>query len=134
MKTLNESAPDVLGSFFGLAAVITAAALITLLQPNGPIDFIWAAKRTEQAWLISHTALAQTGFFALFAICATTSVGCFLQYRWAWFVAVLMIGTNFVAATLQLFNNPSIGMVAGLVTAATITAWTLMPSVRRKFR
>jgi hypothetical protein len=123
VKFFKDAAPEVFGAFFTLAALVAGVGAITLVVPDGPLEFVWVAKQNEFAELLAHRAISVPGFLLLFIACTAAAIGCLLRYRWGWWLALTLISINLLASVIRLADEPSIGLALGAVIAALLVTW-----------
>ena len=122
------------GLFFAIAAILTAAAGVSLLAPNGALDVMWRIKPRDHETLLGMGPLVGFGFCGLSVAMAAASIGCFAQHRWGWGLALTIFVVNGLADAARIpLGAPSEG-VLGVTVAAIIVWWLTRPRVRDLFR
>ena len=105
----------------------------TLLVPRTPLAGIWSMKPGEYRQLMDFAPVAGTGFFALSALMAASSIGCFHRKRWGWLLAVLLFAANAMGDAARAISGDLAAGLVGVFVAGAVLVLLFLPAVRRSF-
>jgi hypothetical protein len=127
-------APNLVGAFSVLAALIAGTAGATLLFPGTPLDVIWAIRSDAvHAQMLALGWLAGAGLWLVALVAIATALGSFGRRRWAWWIAAVGMIANCLSDLVRLAGGGIIEGLLGLLIAGSILFWLTRPKVRAEF-
>ncbi len=98
------------------------------------MEVIWLAYPPRRGILMPYHASLGPGFLGLAVVMAAASVGCFLQRRWGWRLAVTIFAVNGLSDAGQLIVGHVVEGAIGVVVAGAILFYLMRASVRAEYR
>jgi hypothetical protein len=123
----------VVGVFLLVGAAFALTVLLSLLAPGTPLDGLWAMKAGSRQQFVGMGAGGLALLLALAAVLVPTGIGMLRRWRWARWVAVVLLAANVVPDAVQGFaGKPAI--FVPIVPVAAILVYLALPVVGRTFR
>ena len=122
-----------LGVFWIFAALMAALAGVTLVWRGPPLDRIWALNKPAYAVLLPMARVVGPLFLVFSAIMVCIIVGWFRRKRWAWWVAIGVLGTQVIGDIVNLARRDFFRGSAGVVIASAMLFLLLKRDVRDQF-
>jgi hypothetical protein len=122
----------VVGIFLLVAAIFALTVLATLLIPGTPLDGLWAMKAGSREQFVAMGAAGFALLIGLAVVLVPTGIGLLRRWRWARWVAILLLAANVVPDLVMGFEgNPAI--FVPIVPVAAILVYLALPVVGRTF-
>jgi hypothetical protein len=120
------------GVFLLVAAAFALTVLVTLLVPGTPLDGLWAMKAGSRDQFVGMGAGGIALLIGLDIVLIPTGIGLLRRWRWARWVAILLLAANVVPDVVMGFDGkPSIFVPIVPVTAVLV--YLTLPVVGRTF-
>jgi hypothetical protein len=123
----------IFAGFLIIAALIAAAAAVTLFARGTPLSSIWDSKEPTYHDLLRHRLVFGAGLTLLAAALSFAAAGWIAGRRWGWVLSVVIIGVNSLA---DLAQAAAAGDLAGswvIAVDAVVLGWLLSGPVRKRF-
>lgn len=112
---------------------MAALAGVTLVWSGTRLDRIWALNKPAYAVLSPIASVAGPLFLFLSAIMVAIIVGWFRRKRWAWWLALVVLGTQIVGDIVNLVRGDLLRGIAGVVIASALLFLVAQHEVRDQF-
>ena len=122
-----------LGIFWIFAAFMAALAGGTLIWGGTPLDRIWALNKSAYAVLSPIARVVGPIFLVFSAIMVCIIVGWFRRKRWAWWLAIGVLGTQVIGNVVNLARGDFSRGSAGVVIAGALLFLVVQREVRDQF-
>jgi hypothetical protein len=123
----------VFAGFLIIAALIAAAAAVTLFARGTPLGSIWDSKESTYHELLRHRLAFGTGFTLLAVALAFAATGWIAGRRWGWVLSTVIIGVNSLADLAQVAAARDLAGSWVIAVDAIVLGWLLSGRVRRRF-
>ena len=120
--------------FFGLAALIAAASLLSLLLPHNSIQIIWRLNPQARAnfEMMGHWAFALLAVVA--TACALAAVGLWTRKDWGRRLAIGILIANLAGDLGNALSRGDFRTLVGIPIAGTLIWYLTTDQVRKYFR
>jgi hypothetical protein len=122
-----------LGIFWIFAALMAALAGISLVWRGTVLDRMWALNKPAYAVLSPLASFVGPLFLILSTIMVSIIVGWFRRKRWAWWLAIGVLGTQVIGDIVNLARGDLLRGSAGLVIASALLFLVVQREVRDQF-
>jgi hypothetical protein len=122
-----------LGVFWIFAALMAALAGVTLVCSGTPLDRIWALNKPAYALLLPIARVVGPLFLVFSATMVCIIVGWFRRKRWAWWLAIGVLGTQMIGDIVNLARGDFSRGSAGVVIATAMLFLLLKRDIRDQF-
>jgi hypothetical protein len=120
-------------AFLIIAALVAAAAAVTLFARGTPLSSIWDSKEPVYHELLRHRLIFGTGFTLLAVALSFAAVGWIAGRRWGWALSTVIIATNSLADLAQLAAARGLAGWWVIAIDAAVLGWLLSGPVRKRF-
>ena len=132
--TRRPLSPIPLGSFFALAAIVCAAAGLSVWLPDSFLKWIWTWQSEKRAALLALSPWSGLGLFALAPLMALAAKGSYQRRHWGWFLAVSIFALNGANDLTRFVGGNPVGGGIGIIAVAIILYWLTRPGIKAQFR
>ena len=130
---MSRATPILLGVFFALATLIPVSVSTALYFPGSAAEVVWKAYEARRAMLMPYRVWLAPGFFALAAVMAAASLGCFSRRSWGRHLAIAIFAVNGAGDVVQLFIGHVLEGTIGVTAAGLLIYWLTRPNVKDAF-
>ena len=112
---------------------MAAVAGITLVWSGTALDRIWALNKLAYAVLSPIASFVGPLFLVLSTIMVSIIVGWFRRKRWAWWLAIVILGSPVLGDIVNLARGDFLRGSAGIVIAGALLFLVVQREVRDQF-
>lgn len=124
---------SIFAGFLIIAALIAAAAAVTLFARGTPLSSIWDSKESTYHDLLRHRLVFGAGLTLLAAALSFAAAGWIAGRRWGWVLSVVIIGANLLADLAQVAAAGDLAGSWPIAVDAVVLGWLLSGPVRKRF-
>src|SRR5581483_3033098 len=119
--------------FWVFAACMAALAGITLVWRGTMLDKVWALNKPAYAVLSPIAGVVGPLFLVLSAIMVSITMGWLRRKLWAWWLALIVLGTQIIGDIVNLVRGDLLRGIAGVVIASALLFLLAQREVRDQF-
>lgn len=119
--------------FFALATCVVLGVGTALLFPGSKLEVLWSLYPARRVMLMPYRVWLGPAFLALSLAMASASLGCFLQYKWGWWLAVAIFGVQGLSDVGELLAGHLVEGGIGVSAAGALLFYLSRPHVRAAF-
>ena len=123
----------IVGIFLIAAAVFSGVMLLSLLAPGTPLDALWAMKAGSRSQFLALGFGGPALLGGLVIVLAPTGVGMLRRWRWARWVAILVLAVNVIPDLIRGVAGET-DLLLPIVPVAVVMVYLALPVVGRTFR
>jgi uncharacterized membrane protein (DUF2068 family) len=106
---------------------------LTLVWKHSPLEPIWRLNPRAYQQLAPFGEWVGIPFLILSALLAVAAIGWFQRRRWAWWMSIVIIATQLLGDTTNLFLGRLVEGLTGILIATAFLLYLLRPAVRQHF-